>query len=183
MKWTVLLVLGVTACGSGNGDGTDYAAAYVANWTATGTFVVDGNSQSLEVLVPIQETSKNVIEVQGFCSDTDTYAAGPAADVTANGFTLRSSSCTFSSVSCPAGTLTFAWTSGSGTLVNDTLNGTITGSLSCGQQSANYSVSYTSTSKGSYGGVRVHGGQGLLQSLRAASQRTGTPPKTGLPGP
>ena len=77
MKWTVLLVLGAHRMWKCNGDGTDFAAAYVANWTATGTFVVDGNSQSLEVLVPIQETSTNVIEVQGFCSDTDTYAAGP----------------------------------------------------------------------------------------------------------
>ncbi len=170
MKWTALLGLGLTACGGG----TDFAAAYVANWTATGTFVVDGNSQSLEVLVPIQETSTNVIEVQGFCSDTDTYAAGPLADVTEKGFTLRSGSCSFSSLSCPAGTLTFAWTSGSGMLVDSTLNGAISGTLSCGPQSSNYSVSFTSTTKGSYGGPAVHAGPGLVQALRAASQGTGT---------
>jgi hypothetical protein len=174
MRWTVLLVLGLTACGGGSGNGTDYAAAYVANWTATGTFIVGGNSQSLEVLVPIHETSANIIEVQGFCSDTDTYSAGPMADVTAKGFTLRSGSCTFSSLSCPAGTLSFAWTSGSGTLVDDTLSGTIAGNLSCGPQSSNYSVSFTSTAKGSYGGPAVHGGPGLLQALRAASQKAGT---------
>ena len=86
MKWAALAVLCLAACGSGNGNGMDYAAAYVANWTASGTIEVQGNSRGGQVLVPIQETGTNVIELQGFCSDTDAYAGGPVADGTATRF-------------------------------------------------------------------------------------------------
>lgn len=131
MKWAALAVLCLAACGSGNGNGMDYAAAYVANWTASGTIEVQGNSRGGQVLVPIQETGTNVIELQGFCSDTDAYAGGPVADVTANGYTVRPDSCSFSSTSCTAGELGFAWTRGSGAL-NNQLTGSISGTLSCG---------------------------------------------------
>jgi hypothetical protein len=169
MKWTVLLVLSLAACGSGSGNtnngnssGTDYAAAYVGDWTASGTLAAAGNSQDVQLLLPIQETGSNVIELQGFCSDSDAYASGPLADVTATGFTLRADSCTFASASCSAGNFGFSWSSGSGTLSNNQLAGSVSGTLSCGGQSIDFSLNFNSTMKGAYGsGATAHGHKGL----------------------
>jgi hypothetical protein len=161
MRWTALAVLGLSACGSG----TDYAAAYIANWTASGSLVSRGGTVAIEVLVPIKETGSNVIELQGFCSDTDMYADGPVADVTASGYTLRPSSCSFASVSCSANQLGFGWASGNGTLNADQLTGSVSGALTCGTLTVPYSLSFTSTAKGTYGLLRAQGGVGLSEAL------------------
>jgi hypothetical protein len=166
MKWTVLAVLGLAACGSG----TDYAAPYVANWTASATIEIQGSSLELQVLVPIKETGNNLIELQGFCSDNDMYADGPIADVTASGYTVRSDSCSFPSTTCGLGNIGFAWSSGSGGLSNDQLTGSVSGTLSCGTQSLTYSVSFTSTAKGAYGSLTTHGGKGLAEAIRLIPQ-------------
>jgi hypothetical protein len=157
-KWMAATLLVVAACGGS----TDNAPAYVADWTTQTTVEAGGQSETAELVIPIQRNDTNVIELQGLCSDTDVYAAGPVADVTATGFTIRPGSCSFSSASCSAGSFGFAWTSGGGTLSNNQLAGSFSGRVSCGGASETYTITFTSTSKGAYGSsVRASGGHPL----------------------
>ena len=161
--WVVVAVLGLSACGST----TDDAPAYVANWTTQATINAGGSSETGGILLPIQRTDTNVIELQGFCSDTDIYASGPVADVTTNGFTIRPGSCSFSSTACSTGNFSFAWTSGSGTLSNGQLTGSFSGTVSCSTVSVTYTITFTSTSKVAYGSSETaHGSHGLAEALR-----------------
>jgi len=165
MQKYTLAVLFLAACGTttnttsdaGNtndGGTTDYAAPYEGNWSGSVTVTANGQMETTNGVLAIQETAINVIQIQGFCSDTDVYAAGPVADVTASGFTVRADSCTFSSTSCNAGDLTFAWSDGSGSLSNGQVGGSVDGTLTCGTDAIAYSLTFTATGKQAYGGVR-----------------------------
>jgi hypothetical protein len=176
MRWTVLAVLCLAACNtttgtdggtpSSDGGTTDYAPPYVANWMVTGDLTADGQDVPQQFTMPVQEVSPNVIELQQFCSDNDIYSDGPVADVTATGFTIRSGSCSYSSVNCSDGDLEVSWASGSGSLSNDVLSATCSGEESCAGLSTAYTVTLTSTSKGTYGSVTAHRGTGLAEGLR-----------------
>src|SRR5450755_294078 len=176
MKWMGLAVLGLAACGTTTGSdggtptgdggaGTDYAPPYVANWAITGDLNADGTDTPQQFTLPIQELSSNVIELQSFCSETDMYSTGPVADVTASGFTVRADSCSYSSMNCSQGDLEFAWTSGSGSQSNYVLTGNVSGTISCAGLSTDYTFTFTSTSKGTYGSVTAHSGIGLARTL------------------
>lgn len=181
MKWMGLAVFCLAACNtttgsdggtplSDGGTGTDYAPPYVANWAMSGDLNADGTDIPQTFTMPVQELSPNVIELQQFCSDTDIYSDGPVADVTATGFTVRSGSCSYQSVQCSGGDIELSWASGSGSISNDVLTGTFSGEESCAGLSTEYTLSFTSTSKGAYGSVRVHGGTGLAQALHSLKQ-------------
>jgi hypothetical protein len=151
----------LAACGSSNGnsDGgtnagtTDYAPLYVGAWTGSAVITADGSSITSQAKVPIQEVSTNVIQLHGFCSDTDAYSSGPEADVTSSGFTLRSDSCSWNSVNCTAGNLTFSWSDGSGTLTNGLVTFAVNGTLMCGTLSVSYNLNFSASQKGSYGSL------------------------------
>lgn len=176
MKWLGLAALCLAACGTttssdagtptgDGGTGTDYAPPYVANWAITGDLNADGQDVPQEFTIPIQELSTNVIELQGFCSDSDMYSTGPVADVTSTGFTVRSDSCSYTSANCSDGELEFAWTSGSGSQSNNVLTGNFSGTLTCAGLSTDYTFTFTSTSKGTYGSLRAQGGTELARAL------------------
>ena len=168
----MLATLVLSACGGSNSSndggtgGMDYAPPYVGAWTGMATATANGNSITNTVEVPIEETGTNVIELQGFCADTDAYATGPMADVTSSGFTFRSDSCHWASADCTAGNLTFVVTSGSGTLSNGQLSFTFDGSVSCGSQTVTISLTYSASQKGAYGSSTASG-HGFGSAIRS----------------
>jgi len=176
MKWNVLAVLCLAACNtttgtdggtpSSDGGTTDYAPPYVANWAVSDDVNADGADMTEDITIPIQRQSTNVIQLQGFCSDTDLYSTGPVADVTATGYTVRADSCSFADSSCTAGNLEFEWAAGSGSLSNNVLTGTLSGTVTCGEESVDYTMTFTSTSMSTYGSSTAHGGTGLARAIR-----------------
>jgi hypothetical protein len=145
-----------TTTSSDGGTGTDYAPPYVGAWTASVTITVNGSSTMGTDDLPIQESSTNVIAFQGVCS-TSTYGGqAVTADTTASGFTVVATSCSYSDPSdCASGDIDLSVSSGSGTLSNGTLSGSISGTISCGLESASYTLSFTSSTKGAYGTERA----------------------------
>jgi hypothetical protein len=153
------LAAGCASSSTNNGDagpGMDYAPPYVGAWTAAVTITLDGQSVSGQADLPIQETSTNLIALEGLCS-TSTYGGqAVTADTSASGFTVLATSCSYSDTTdCAAGDIGLSVTGGSGTLSNGTLSGSIEGSLSCGSVSAGYSLTFTSSTKGAYGTDRA----------------------------
>jgi hypothetical protein len=164
LKPAILFFLGLLA--SGCGAGMDFAPPYVANWAVMATLVAGGSSSIEQAALPVQRTDTNVIELQGFCADSDVYAEGPLADVTANGYAIRAGSCSYASAGCNMGNLGFQWASGGGTLSGASLTPAM-GSLSGGTQSISYTLSFTSTDQTPYGGVTAAGTVGRATALRA----------------
>lgn len=161
MRRAMLATLCLAACGGSPSASTDYAAQYVAAWTAQISIQAQGSSSADQILLPIQEREANVIELQGFCSETNPYSEGLVADVTANGYTVRPDACSIASATCPSGGVGFAWARGDGTLDNGQLTGEMSGTLSCGSVSVNFTASFTSSQRGAYGGFTAQGGSSL----------------------
>jgi hypothetical protein len=173
------LVLLLCACGTSSttdnndaGNGTDYAPPYVGAWTGTADIVADGQEFTATSDVPIEELGTNLIELHGFCSDTDAYSSGPQANVSSTGFNLIAGSCSYSSTNCDQGNITFAWSDGTGTLTAGTLSFNIDGSLACGTLTVGYTLTFSSSSKGPYGSVLApsHPAAALASPFRGALQ-------------
>jgi hypothetical protein len=151
------------------GNGTDYAPLYVGAWSGSADITADGNEITADAVIPIEEVSTNVIELQGLCSDSDNYAAGPQADVSSTGFSIVSDACSFASENCNQGNITFAWSDGNGSLTNGQLSFNVDGTLSCGTLSVSYTLTFSSSQKGPYGSLRS--GQTPSAALAAAAKR------------
>lgn len=165
MKKPLLLLVVLAACG---GQGPDYGAAYVGVWNLSATVTVSGTSTTSTYSLPVEETDTNVLVLHGFCSAIDPYGAGPVADVTASGFTLRASSCSFSDPSdCIAGSVGFSVSHGQGGLTGGTLSGSLEGTLSCGASTLPFTLTFTSSQKGAYGSSSAERSQAsLARALR-----------------
>jgi hypothetical protein len=154
----LLAMAWLAACGgasgsAGDGGTTDYAAAFVGAWTGSATITAGTQTVTQQAKVPIEEVSGNLIRLHGFCSDTDAYADGPLADVTSQGLSFRVGSCNWSSSACNSGNLVLQTSGGSGSLTNGALTVALSGTISCGSQSVDYSLNFASSQKGTYGSL------------------------------
>ncbi len=165
-RGTQLGVLALLVLGSCGGT-SDYASPYVGTWSGAVTASSLGQASNATAVVPIREVSTNVIELLGFCADSDLASPGPMGSVSANGFTLSPSSCTWTSAACTAGNFTLSVSGGDGNLSGGTLNFAFNGSGTCGSETTPLSIGFSSSSRS--GNDSPPNGEGLSSVVHISS--------------
>jgi hypothetical protein len=138
------------ACGGGSTSGTsgtpqpldaDYASSFVGTWEGTLTASWSGQRESYATQLPIRESARNALALDGFCPDG---SAATALATAPNRFAFQPFSCPPSAVgTCPS--VTVHVLSGTGLLAAGTLTMDVAVSESVCGEDVSVSLSFTGT--------------------------------------